>query len=379
LVAEVIKQPIRQLMAIPVVIQGTVEVEGKVFELDSPKGGAWLETISSFRFEPSGDGKPCTIRREPSGYWYGCRKIAGKVRKKYIGKTSEISTARLEEIAEVLEVSPVARASKVAQEVAQKVAQDVRVAEKVAEVAEDRLTALELEVANLRKALEALQEALPGKSEVGDSEELPKIDNEVAEELQNELSNLKAENEKLKQELVDARADYAKFLESSGQIKTSREKEISELRSQLDQERADREEVEAQLSDREKQIEKLRLQLATQTEPTPQHKLYAEIEELKERNRLLCIKSREERQKLEEKIKTLEYRDESQSRRLAEKQNRLDELEAAIELSDLKQKSAAASKDLPEAADILNQLKAKRKKSKTDLADLEAILEILES
>jgi uncharacterized membrane-anchored protein YhcB (DUF1043 family) len=42
-------------------------------------------------------------------------------------------------------------------------------------------------------------------------------------------------------------------------------------------------------------------------------------------------------------------------------------------------KSATASKDLPEAADLLNQLKAKRKKSKTDLADMEAILEILES
>jgi hypothetical protein len=34
---------------------------------------------------------------------------------------------------------------------------------------------------------------------------------------------------------------------------------------------------------------------------------------------------------------------------------------------------------LPEAADLLNQLKAKRKKSKTDLADLEAILKIMES
>ncbi|MEG3960134.1 flagellar alpha dynein [Microcoleus sp. herbarium2] len=40
---------------------------------------------------------------------------------------------------------------------------------------------------------------------------------------------------------------------------------------------------------------------------------------------------------------------------------------------------AAASKDLPEAADLLNQLKTKRKKSKADLADLETILEILES
>ncbi|MEG4294316.1 hypothetical protein Q5692_36460 [Microcoleus sp. C2C3] len=41
-------------------------------------------------------------------------------------------------------------------------------------------------------------------------------------------------------------------------------------------------------------------------------------------------------------------------------------------------KSAPVGKDLPEAADLLNKLKAKRKKSKTDLADLEVILELLQ-
>jgi hypothetical protein len=50
-----------------------------------------------------------------------------------------------------------------------------------------------------------------------------------------------------------------------------------------------------------------------------------------------------------------------------------------MQLSDLRQKSATASKDLLEAADLLNQLKSKRKKSKADLGDLEKILEILES
>jgi chromosome segregation ATPase len=58
---------------------------------------------------------------------------------------------------------------------------------------------------------------------------------------------------------------------------------------------------------------------------------------------------------------------------------RTDREEIEAELSELKQKSATAGKDLPEAADLLNQLKSKRKKSKTDLADMEAILEILES
>ena len=45
----------------------------------------------------------------------------------------------------------------------------------------------------------------------------------------------------------------------------------------------------------------------------------------------------------------------------------------------LKASQPAGQFELPEAADLLNKLKTKRKKSKTDLADLEAILEILES
>jgi hypothetical protein len=49
------------------------------------------------------------------------------------------------------------------------------------------------------------------------------------------------------------------------------------------------------------------------------------------------------------------------------------------ELSELKQKSAAtASKDLPEAADLYNQLKTRRKKSSASLADVELILEMIE-
>ena len=62
---------------------------------------------------------------------------------------------------------------------------------------------------------------------------------------------------------------------------------------------------------------------------------------------------------------------------------RADREELEAELSELKQNSVPAAalfeKPIPEAAIILSQLRAKRKKSKTDLADLEAILEILES
>jgi uncharacterized coiled-coil DUF342 family protein len=105
------------------------------------------------------------------------------------------------------------------------------------------------------------------------------------------MGNLQAENEIL-------RADYAKLLESSTQITNKLRQEVQELRSQLETERDDREEIEA-------------------------------------------------------------------------------------EVSELKQNSAPAAtlseKLTPDAATILSQLRARRKKSKTDLADLEAILEILES
>jgi chromosome segregation ATPase len=57
------------------------------------------------------------------------------------------------------------------------------------------------------------------------------------------------------------------------------------------------------------------------------------------------------------------------------------EIEAGF--SELKQNPAPAAtlsgKLTPDAATILSQLRTRRKKSKTDLADLEAILEILES
>jgi peptidoglycan hydrolase CwlO-like protein len=60
-----------------------------------------------------------------------------------------------------------------------------------------------------------------------------------------------------------------------------------------------------------------------------------------------------------------------------------DRKETEAEFFELKQNSAPAAtvseKLTPDAATILSQLRAKRKKSKTDLADLEAILEILES
>jgi LuxR family maltose regulon positive regulatory protein len=149
-------------MTIAAVIQGTVEVEGKVFELDSPKGSAWLESVTSFRFEPSGTNKPYTARKESGkggNYWYGYRKVAGKLHKKYIGKGAELSTAKLEEIAEALNTPPQPRVTGKVTETGHQLVTD-----KVTEnCSADRLTALELQVQALQESLEALRSALPGK------------------------------------------------------------------------------------------------------------------------------------------------------------------------------------------------------------------------
>ena len=115
----------------------------------------------------------------------------------------------------------------------------------------------------------------------------------IAQQLDSELPPLMemvgAVAESLKQELEDARADYAALLESSTVVTNKLRQELAEVRSQLATERADREEIEMQLSD-------------------------------------------------------------------------------------LKQNSATASKDLPEAADLLNRLKGERKKVGASLADIQAIL-----
>ena len=62
---------------------------------------------------------------------------------------------------------------------------------------------------------------------------------------------------------------------------------------------------------------------------------------------------------------------------------RADREEIETEFSELKQNYAPTAtlseKLAPDATTVLSQLRARRKKSKTDLADLQAILEILES
>lgn len=61
----------------------------------------WLETVSSFAFEDR-SGRHCTVRKERlrrgNVYWYAYRSIEGRTRKRYLGKTRDLSFERLEEV-----------------------------------------------------------------------------------------------------------------------------------------------------------------------------------------------------------------------------------------------------------------------------------------
>jgi chromosome segregation ATPase len=329
-------------MAITSVVQGLIETEsGKVFELNSSKGSTWVESVGSFRYVPAGANKPYTVRQETKkggDYWYGYRKVAGKLHKKYIGKSSELSTAKLEEIAETLNTSQQPRVTQIANAVTQVTeASNQQVTDAVTDShTAERVTALELQMQVLRESLEALRSELLGKSEgLGNFSELPNPCEVTDSELQIELSNLKTELSNLATENKKIRADYDALLESSTVVTNKLRGEVQEVRSQLETEKTRGEELWEELTDTEQALAEVR----------------SENSELKK----TCA---ELRSQLE--------------------QERADREEIEGELADLKQKSAAA-RELPEAADLLNQLKSKRKKSKADLADLEVILEILES
>ncbi|WP_143874166.1 hypothetical protein [Nostoc sp. 'Peltigera malacea cyanobiont' DB3992] len=99
------------------VAQGILEPDhGFTIDLESRQWLEWLETHKSFRYSPVGADSPFTARKEGE-YWYGYRKQLGKLHKRYIGKAPELTTAKLEEIASLLNVPTEPRSKNVEQSV----------------------------------------------------------------------------------------------------------------------------------------------------------------------------------------------------------------------------------------------------------------------
>ncbi len=82
------------------------EQDGKPFlplTCDEEQWVTWLENTSAFSFQ--GQQGQMTVRKEarPRGdqYWYAYRRVGSKMRKKYLGRSTTLTLARLEEIAAV--------------------------------------------------------------------------------------------------------------------------------------------------------------------------------------------------------------------------------------------------------------------------------------
>src|SRR3989441_5906044 len=72
---------------------------------DTPAWFAWLDSVSSFAFR--GQAGSYTARQEAvqrgERYWYAYRRTGQKLRKKYLGKTTDLTLARLEQVARLLQ------------------------------------------------------------------------------------------------------------------------------------------------------------------------------------------------------------------------------------------------------------------------------------
>ena len=222
---------------------------------------------------------------------------------------------------------------------------------------------------------------------MSDSPELLKPIVEVTEvtdnELHIELGNLKTENENLRQELEvlkqelaeNTRYYTARLNEAGATIGIFKDKleaaqaKNQRLQNELGNLQAEREEL-AQLK---KEAKEAAAEIHAEGRSIELEKVRWQRELSDARAELADAKATILEQG--NKIRELE-RGYSLKPNLAERRLRLEIGELQTQLFELKQKSATAS-ELPEAAEILNQLKAHRKKSSATLADVEKILEII--
>ena len=243
---------------------------------------------------------------------------------------------------------------------------------------------------------------------MSDSRELLKPTAEVTEvthkELQIELGNLKAENENLRQELEvlkqelaeNTRYYTARLNEAGATIGTFKDKleaaqaKNQRLQNNLGNLQAEREEL-AQLKKEAKEaaaeihaegrsieLEKNRWQ--QQLSDARAELADAKSTILKQGNK---IRELERGYSLKPNPKESALRLEIGELRSKLETERASREKIEAELSDLKKNSAPVAtlseKLEPDAATILSQLRAKRKKSKADLTDMEVIVEILKS
>ena len=84
--------------------------DGREIELDTPAFLDWLEQNDSFRFEAGVGGEDSYRARKEklSGvdYWYAVKKVSGRLHKKFLGRSSEVTQNRLIEVAQTIRQPP---------------------------------------------------------------------------------------------------------------------------------------------------------------------------------------------------------------------------------------------------------------------------------
>ena len=77
-----------------------ITATGQRIRLDTAAWFAWLPTVASFCYSSPHTTWRLTVRREKrrqQSYWYGYSKIHAKLHNVYLGKTEQLTQARLEQ------------------------------------------------------------------------------------------------------------------------------------------------------------------------------------------------------------------------------------------------------------------------------------------
>jgi LuxR family transcriptional regulator, maltose regulon positive regulatory protein len=96
--------PRRENRNMPRVESGYLYADAGSLAVDGQEWLPWVESHTAFYFESPGG--TFTARRElrsGSWYWYAYRKHKGRLSKLYLGKSVELTGARLVEVAELLD------------------------------------------------------------------------------------------------------------------------------------------------------------------------------------------------------------------------------------------------------------------------------------
>ena len=364
--------------SIPVVKEGRIELDsGESFLLESEEGLRWLDMIDtvpetgkekgkSFRYEPTGEAAPFTARNQPVrgvSYWYGSRKVAGEVRKAYIGKQENMTLDRLEEVASKLAKQEPKTVDKKPKAVGDK-------KQKVVEAFDDRIEDWEAFIREIirfevrEQVQRAVEEALRGKladASFSSKPSIPKQDESVVETPSPNLTgNLEAQNKGLKEQLDTVTKELAVAQQQLAEIARDRD-ELAVVREELAQLKKEAQEAAAELHRKKRSVELEKVSGQQQLTDARAELADAKVTILKQGD----------------KIRELE-RGYNFKPNPVKSALRLEIGNRQVELSDLKQNSPIASIDLPDAGSLLNELKSKGKKSTVTLADVKKILEILE-